>query len=139
MKLCHALLALATVLFLGQQHALAESGSVTGIEVHPSIGRMAAPPPLSPAAAAKLHGALRKAQQRFADRVGSATGVAPGKILAWLPNDWRAGEPRFVLFPKLEAELKMPLSEGQRQFVIQADRDMKAEMSQARSLLSGSN
>lgn len=111
-----------------------------GIELHPSIGRSdAALPLLSPAATAKLHGALRKAQQRFAERVSTSTGVAPGKILAWLPNDWRAGEPRFVLFPKLESELKAPLSESQRQFIIQADRDMKAEMSQAKALAAGGN
>lgn len=109
-----------------------------GIPIHPAGAGAAdsALPPLSVASAARLQGAVRKAQKRFVEQVALITGVPLAKVHAMAPTDWRAGEPRFALIPALEKELGQRLSDSQRQKIALADRDMKAEISQARAVAS---
>lgn len=93
---------------------------------------LAPPPVYTPTQVAWLQAEIRRAQLRFAQQVSAVSGVQAEKILAWLPRDWRAGDPRFAVIPALERERGARLSEDQRAEINAADREMKADILRAR-------
>ncbi|MBI4757268.1 MAG: hypothetical protein HY778_18045 [Betaproteobacteria bacterium] len=93
-----------------------------------------APAPVyTPTQVAWLQAEIRRAQQRFAQQASAISGVHPEKVMAWLPRDWRAGDPRFAVIPALERERGARLSEDQRAEINAADREMKADILRARA------
>lgn len=86
----------------------------------------------SPTQVAFLQAKVRGARKRFAAEASTISGVSAEMILLCLPDDWRAGDPRYAIIPCLEKARGGNLGPDERQKIGDADLEMKATIRRAR-------
>ena len=86
----------------------------------------------SPTQVAFLQAKVKAARKRFAGEASTVSGVPAEKILLCLPDDWRAGDPRYAIIPCLEKARRVSLGAEERQKIGDADLEMKADIARAR-------
>jgi hypothetical protein len=86
----------------------------------------------SPTQVAFLQVKVKAARKRFAGEASAISGVPAEKILRCLPDDWRAGDPRYAIIPCLEKARRASLGPEERQKIGDADLEMKADIARAR-------
>lgn len=86
----------------------------------------------TPAQAAYLKGEIRKAQERFVEKVAAISGVQPSRIKQWVPTDGRDVPPKMNIVPALQRERGKPLSDEERSRIVAADQERYEAIEQAR-------
>lgn len=86
----------------------------------------------SPTQVAFLQAKVKAARKHFAGVASVISGVPAEKILLCLPDDWRAGDPRYAIIPCLDKARRASLGPEERQKISDADLEMKATIARAR-------
>jgi hypothetical protein len=87
----------------------------------------------SPTQVAYLQAKVKEARKLFSRDAAGISGVPADKILLCLPDDWRAGDPRYAIIPCLEKARATPLGPEERKKIGEADLVMKAAIARART------
>ncbi len=87
----------------------------------------------SPTQVAYLQAKVKEARKLFSQDAAGISGVPAEKILLCLPDDWRAGDPRYAIIPCLDKARRSPLGPDERRKIGDADLAMKAAIARART------
>lgn len=87
----------------------------------------------SPTQVAYLQSKVKEARKLFSQDAAGISGVPAEKILLCLPDDWRAGDPRYAIIPCLEKARRTALGAEERKKIGDADLAMKAAIARART------